>query len=229
VKPVECSKPGCEQYVEHPDLDMAQLESLFADPVMRLAFPDWAYWQNLGTLWKRKSFYFFRESQEWFHLLHSGRSQREFFCHHSCGREMWRALPDEITIYRGASDERLATGGIHWSLLRYTAENFAAALDSLHSDGPLDLTLGDVAKMTVRKSDCIYRGNILQEVIYLPNFSATPVYAHNRPFSYWAEKLEHETDEQERQRNTVMAINTAYRYPKPKQPCCYNALTCTHY
>jgi|ERR1700691_3733585 len=167
----DCNRPGCEQYVEHSALCLIELKEIFENQE-KYRIHDAAYWLHLGTLWRCSTFYDFKNSELWCTLLTSPRPGREYFAHHSCDRDEWAKLPDPVTIYRGYIPGFSEQDGIHWTKDRHIAMFFATEYVMRGVDGKEHSSKwhhGTVLEMTVPKSDCLFRGGGLDELLYLPN------------------------------------------------------------
>lgn len=103
---------------------------------------DRLYWKLVGNVWT-DSENIYQNSLEWAILLGSDRGEREAIMSEE-DLATYRALPDPITVYRGAI-ECLNEDGLSWSTDKKRAEWFARRFQNLR-DGDAVVLTGTVAK-----------------------------------------------------------------------------------
>lgn len=103
---------------------------------------DRQYWELVSSVWT-DSENIYQNAMEWAILLGSDRGEREAMMNED-ELAIYRALPDPITVYRGAI-EYLNDEGLSWTTNRERAHWFARRFASLR-DGDAIVLTGTVAK-----------------------------------------------------------------------------------
>lgn len=144
----------------------------FAEIQHRLS--DSLYWKFLGRLLNRSALTIdrrdklarnfclpYQNAALWYSLLTSKRAEREAFTR-SLDRATWNALPEQITIFRGAPRE--GDTGAYFSIRRDIAEWYCGL--AWHGDVHKGQRI--VHELQVSKCDCLFYGGRSAALLYLP-------------------------------------------------------------